>query len=208
MTTTYLLTTLAGLVTGAGLIIAIGPQNIFVIRQGISGRHVVPVITVCAVSDVVLISAGTAGLGAIVAAHPTAVTAARLVGGAYLIILGAFAARRAHRPTAVGHAGTEPGRTFGLWAALGTALALTWLNPHTHLDTVLTLGSIANSHANAKWAFAIGACIASLVWFAMLGFGAQKMAPVFASARAWRILDAAIAAVMSTLGVILILSAL
>lgn len=208
MTTTYLFTALAGLVTGAGLIIAIGPQNVFVIRQGISGRHVVPVIVVCAVSDVVLISAGTAGLGAIVAAHPTAVTAARVAGGAYLVALGAVAAKRAYRPTTLGRPGAEPGRTLGLWAALGTALALTWLNPHTYLDTVLTLGSIANSHSNAKWAFAIGACIASLVWFAMLGFGAQKMAPMFASTRAWRILDAAIAAVMGALGLTLILSAL
>ncbi|ALG86185.1 LysE/ArgO family amino acid transporter [Gordonia phthalatica] len=207
MTTTYLLTALAGLVTGAGLIIAIGPQNVFVIRQGIAGRYVVPVITVCAISDIVLISAGTAGLGAVITAHPNAVVLARYVGGAYLIALGAFAAKRTWRPTAGAHPGAEPGRNLGVWAALGTALALTWLNPHTYLDTVLTLGSIANSHSNAKWAFAIGACIASLLWFGMLGFGAKKMAPVFASSRAWRLLDAAIAVVMSGLGVILVVSA-
>ena len=207
MTTTYILTALAGLVTGAGLIIAIGPQNVFVIRQGITGRYVVPVITVCAISDIVLISAGTAGLGAVITAHPDAVVVARYVGGAYLIILGLFAAKRAWRPGAGAHPGSEPGRNVGIWAALGTALALTWLNPHTYLDTVLTLGSIANSHSNAKWAFAIGACVASLLWFGMLGFGAKKMAPVFASTRAWRLLDAAIAVVMSALGAILVVSA-
>lgn len=207
MTTTYLLTALAGLVTGAGLIIAIGPQNVFVIRQGIAGRYVAPVITVCAISDIVLISAGTAGLGAIITAHPNAVTLARHVGGAYLIALGLFAAKRAWRPAAGAHPGAEPGRNLGIWAALGTALALTWLNPHTYLDTVLTLGSIANSHTDAKWAFAIGACVASLLWFTTLGVSAQRMAPLFASRRAWRLLDAAIAVVMSGLGAILVVSA-
>ena len=97
MTTTYLITALAGLVTGTGLIIAIGPQNVFLIRQAIAGRYVVPVIVVCAISDIVLISAGTAGLGAVVTAHPNAVVIARYLGGAYLLILGAFAARRAKR---------------------------------------------------------------------------------------------------------------
>lgn len=207
MTTTYLLTALVGLATGAALIIAIGPQNVFVIRQGITGRYVVPVIAVCAVSDVILISAGTAGLGAVVSAHPTTVTVARYLGGAYLIGLGALAAKRAWRPTTPAGQGAEPGRSIGVWTALGTALALTWLNPHTYLDTVVTLGSIANSHADAKWAFAVGACIASLLWFAMLGLGAKKMAPVFASTRAWRLLDAAIAAVMITLGALLVFSA-
>ncbi|MBM7365535.1 LysE/ArgO family amino acid transporter [Gordonia hydrophobica] len=207
MTTTYLLTALVGLVTGAGLIIAIGPQNVFVIRQGIAGRYVVPVIAVCAVSDIILIGAGTAGLGAVVPAHPNAIVVARYLGGAYLILLGVFAAKRAWRPTTAAHPGAETGRTVGLWTALGTALALTWLNPHTYLDTVLTLGSIANSHADAKWAFAVGACLSSLLWFATLGFGATKMAPMFASTRAWRLLDAAIATVMIALGALLIISA-
>ncbi|AUH70029.1 amino acid transporter [Gordonia sihwensis] len=203
---TYLLAALAGLVTGAGLIIAIGPQNIYVIRQGVSGAYVLPVIAVCVVSDIVLISAGTAGLGALVSAHPSAVAIAEFVGGGYLLVLAALAARRALRPGS-GPAHSGSGRTVGLWAALGTALALTWLNPHTYLDTVLTLGSIANSHGGAKWSFTIGACTASLIWFLMLGLGARRMAPVFASARAWRVLDTAIAAVMAALGVMLIAGA-
>ena len=204
VTTTLLLTALAGLATGAGLIIAIGPQNVFVLRQGISGVHVVPVIAVCVASDIVLISAGTLGLGAVVAAHPVVVDVARIVGGAYLILLGAFAARRAWRPTVSSTTNDDPARNRGLWAALGTALALTWLNPHTYLDTVFTIGSLANSHADARWAFTFGACLASLVWFLALGFGARKMAPLFSSVRAWRILDAVIAVVMAALGVGLI----
>ena len=201
VTTTLLLAAFTGLFTGAGLIIAIGPQNVFVLRQGISGAHVAPVIAVCIVSDIVLITAGTVGLGAAVAAHPGIVTVAKVVGGAYLVVLGLAAARRAWRPTASSLTNDDAGRNRGMWAALGTALALTWLNPHTYLDTVLTLGSIANSHSDSRWAFTVGACVASLVWFLALGLGARKVAPMFASVRAWRILDAVIALVMVGLGV-------
>lgn len=207
MTTTYAITALAGLITGVGLIVAIGPQNVFVLRQGIAGAYVIPVIVVCAVSDVILISAGTAGLGAVVATHPDAVTVARFAGGGYLLVLGIIAARRALRTTVIDHRRHSAGQGLGLWAALGTALALTWLNPHTYLDTVLTLGSIANSHSDARWAFTVGACLASALWFAALGFGAKKMAPVFASTRAWRILDGIVAAVMAGLGAMLIAGA-
>ena len=203
MTTTLLLTAIAGLLTGTGLIIAIGPQNVFVLRQGISGAHVIPVVAVCVVSDIVLISAGTIGLGAAVSAHPTIITAAKIVGGAYLVVLGLIAARRAWKPRATSTT-DDSGRNRGMWAALGTALALTWLNPHTYIDTVLTLGSIANSHADAKWAFTVGACVGSLVWFLALGLGARKVAPVFSSVRAWRILDAVIAVVMAALGISLV----
>ncbi|WP_132992843.1 LysE/ArgO family amino acid transporter [Gordonia zhaorongruii] len=204
MTTTLLLAALVGLATGTGLIVAIGPQNIFVIRQGVRGSHVVPVVAVCVVSDVILISAGTAGLGAVVTAHPSAVSAAKVVGGGYLIVLGLLAGHRAWRPTVGSASNDDPDRNRGLWAALGTALALTWLNPHTYLDTVLTLGSIANSHADARWAFTFGACASSLIWFTALGFGSKRMAPMFSSVRAWRILDAAIAVMMGGLGVSLI----
>ncbi|MCF8604248.1 LysE family transporter [Gordonia sp. HY442] len=203
VTTTLLLTAIAGLLTGTGLIIAIGPQNVFMLRQGISGSHVIPVVAVCVVSDIVLISAGTIGLGAAVSAHPTIITAAKIVGGAYLVVLGLIAARRAWKPRATSTT-DDSGRNRGMWAALGTALALTWLNPHTYIDTVLTLGSIASSHADAKWAFTVGACVGSLVWFLALGLGARKVAPVFSSVRAWRILDAVIAVVMAALGISLV----
>ena len=202
--TTYFLTALAGLLTGAGLIIAIGPQNVFVLRQGVRREHVPAVVAVCAVSDVVLIVAGVAGLGALVAAHPGAVTFAKLAGGAYVLALGVLAARRALRGTETLEAGAEETGAASRWAAIATVLALTWLNPHVYLDTVLTLGAIANSHGNAKWAFAIGCCVASIVWFCALGYGAGKLSRFFASARAWRVLDAVVAAVMFAMGAMLI----
>ncbi|MEE4024982.1 LysE family transporter [Gordonia sp. PKS22-38] len=204
--TTYVLAAIAGLLTGAGLIIAIGPQNVFVLRQGVARAHVVPVVVVCAISDVVLIVAGVAGLGALVAAHPGVVTIAKILGGGYVIALGLLAARRCVRSSDAIVANAHEASTVSRWAAVGMALALTWLNPHVYLDTVLTMGAIANSHGNAKWAFAIGACLASLLWFATLGSGATKLSRFFASPRSWRLLDAVVAVVMLAMGAVLIAS--
>ncbi|GGF18660.1 LysE/ArgO family amino acid transporter [Williamsia phyllosphaerae] len=199
-----LLTAAAGLMTGAALIIAIGPQNVLVLRTGVARRHVVSVLAVCTVSDLILITAGVAGLGALVSGHPMLVTVATVVGGGYVIVLGLMAARRSLAPSAMT---ITTGGIGGRWATIGTALALTWLNPHVYLDTVLTLGAIANSHGpEGKWQFALGACIASVVWFAALALAAVKLAPLFARPRAWRILDGVVAAIMLTVGVSLIVS--
>lgn len=206
LVTTYVLAAVAGLLTGAGLIIAIGPQNVFVLRQGVARAHVVPVVVVCAISDVVLIVAGVAGLGALVAAHPSVVTVAKILGGGYVIVLGLMAARRCLRSAEAIVANAGEAATVSRWAAIGMTLALTWLNPHVYLDTVLTMGAIANSHGNAKWAFAIGACLASLVWFATLGGGATRLSRFFASPRSWRMLDAVVAVVMLAMGAVLIVS--
>jgi L-lysine exporter family protein LysE/ArgO len=203
----YLLPALAGLVTGAGLIIAIGPQNVFVLRQGVRREHVGAVVAVCAVSDVVLIGAGVVGLGALVAARPGFVTAATIAGGCYLVVLGLMAARRAARPAGALTANPDDALAPSRWAAIGTAVALTWLNPHVYLDTVVTMGAIANGHGSGKWAFAVGACLASLLWFSALGGGATMLSGVFASVRAWRILDAVVAVIMLGMGVGLIVSA-
>lgn len=207
MTTSTLLAMLvpglAGLATGAGLIVAIGPQNVFVLRQGVARAHVGPVVAVCIGSDVVLILAGVAGLGAVVAAHPGAVALARILGAVYVIVLGILAIRRCMRSDAAIVTGAAAA-SVGRWSAVGAAVALTWLNPHVYLDTVLTMGAIANSHGNGKWAFAVGACLASLLWFVLLGVGAGRLAPVFATARAWRILDALVAAVMFAMGALLL----
>lgn len=208
----FLVAALAGLMTGAGLIIAIGPQNIFVLQQGVRRAHVTPVIAVCVLSDVVLIAAGVAGLGAVIGAHPSVVTVAKVLGGGYVIVLGLLAARRAlRRPgpvdTADAAAADLGSASTSRWAAITTALALTWLNPHVYLDTVLTMGAIANSHGNAKWAFAVGACIASVIWFVALGRGSRRMAPLFANPTAWRVLDALVAVTMIALGTALLLSA-
>ncbi|WP_238420553.1 LysE/ArgO family amino acid transporter [Gordonia sp. 'Campus'] len=204
--TSYLVPALAGLLTGAGLIIAIGPQNVFVLRQGVARQHTGVVVAVCAVSDVVLIVAGVAGLGALVAAHPQVVTFAKLAGGLYVGALGVLAARRCLRTDEAIAANAEEAESAGRWVAVGTALALTWLNPHVYLDTVLTMGAIANGHGNGKWAFAFGACIASILWFGALGGGARRLAGFFASPRAWKVLDAVVAVIMIGMAVALIAS--
>ncbi|WP_143695456.1 LysE/ArgO family amino acid transporter [Williamsia sp. 1135] len=203
---TYFVPAFAGLLTGAGLIIAIGAQNIFVLRQGIRREHVLAVVAVCSASDVVLILGGVAGLGALVTAYPEIVDIATVVGGAYLLVLAAMAARRVVRPASLDATGGVA--SAGRWAAIGTAVALTWLNPHVYLDTLITLGAIANSHGpQDKWVFAAGACMASFVWFAALGFGSARLAPLFAKPRAWQVLDTLVAVVMGVLGAVLIGSA-
>ncbi|GAC02573.1 putative amino acid transporter [Gordonia namibiensis NBRC 108229] len=202
----YLLPAIAGLLTGAGLIVAIGPQNVFVLRQGVARRHTGAIVAACAISDVVLIVAGVAGLGAIVAAHPQVVTVAKLVGGLYVLVLGLLAAKRCLRSNEAIAANAEEAESAGRWVAVGTALALTWLNPHVYLDTVLTMGAIANGHGNGKWAFAIGACLASILWFTALGGGARRLSHFFASPRAWKILDAVVAVIMIGMAVALFAS--
>jgi len=200
--TTTLLPALLGLVTGLSLIIAIGAQNAFVLRLGIEGRTrvILPVVLICALSDAVLILAGVLGMGALVTAAPVAMLVVRLVGAAFLIGYGLWAARRAIRPGALLVTGT-PAAT-GLGVAVGTALALTWLNPHVYLDTVLLLGSVASQQdAAERWWWVGGAMAGSLLWFAGLGFGARLLRPVFARPGAWRILDGIIAVVMLALGV-------
>ena len=141
------------------------------------------------------------------AARPGFVTVATVAGGCYLIVLGLMAARRAVRPSGALVAGPGEALAPSRWAAIGTAAALTWLNPHVYLDTVVTMGAIANGHGSGKWAFAVGACVASLLWFSALGGGATKLSGVFASVRAWRILDGIVAVVMLGMGVGLIVSA-
>jgi L-lysine exporter family protein LysE/ArgO len=193
---------LAGFAASIVLIVAIGAQNAFVLRQGLRREHVLPVVLTCAVSDLVLIVAGIAGLGAVITAQPTAVTVVRWVGAAFLIAYAGLAAHRAWRPTALKPTGRTPAT---LRATLLTCLALTYLNPHVYLDTVLLLGSIAQQHAH-HWFFAVGAATASLVWFTALGTGAHRLAPVLARPAAWRVLDALIALTMLGVAVTLLVS--
>lgn len=197
---TSLLAALSGAAFGLSLIVAIGAQNVFVLRQGLRRSHVLPVVLVCAMSDVVLISAGVAGLGGILDRAPGVATAARVAGAAFLLGYAVLAARRALRPAEVEGLEAEHG-TGSRSAAVLTALALTWLNPHVYLDTVLLLGSVAASHGDLRWWFGLGATTASLVWFTALGFGARLVAPLFARPGAWRVLDGAIAVVMVAIAV-------
>lgn len=193
-----------GLGTGLALIVAIGAQNAFVLRQGIRGEHVGPIVAVCAISDAVLIAAGVLGTGALLAAAPAAVVVLRYVGAAFLVTYGVMAARRILKPQALVSA--EPGPSgagrSGLAPALVTVLALTWLNPHVYLDTVLLLGSVANAQADGlQWWFGAGAMLGSILWFCSLGFGAKLLRGFFARPASWRILDGGIALTMVGLGV-------
>ncbi|WP_092801662.1 LysE/ArgO family amino acid transporter [Klenkia marina] len=193
---------LAGLGLGLSLIVAIGAQNAFVLRQGLRQEHVLAVVAVCTASDVVLILAGVGGTGALLGRAPWLVTAVRVAGAAFLLGYAVLAARRALRPAVL--ATDAGGSRAPLAPVVGTALALTWLNPHVYLDTVLLLGSIAGTHGEHRWWFAAGACTASVVWFVGLGFGARALRPVFARPAAWRVLDGVIAAVMAVLAVSLL----
>lgn len=194
---------LSGLASGLSLIVAIGAQNAFVLRQGLQRSHVALVIAVCAVSDLVLILLGVAGIGVVIEQAPAALEAVRWVGAAFLAAYGAFAAWRAIRGQALGQLGT--GQAISWVAVLGTGLAFTWLNPHVYLDTVLLLGSLASTHGpDGRWWFAAGACLASIAWFTALGVGARFLAPVFRRRSAWRVLDAVIAAVMVTMAISLV----
>jgi L-lysine exporter family protein LysE/ArgO len=195
-----LTSTVAGFAASLVLIMAIGAQNAFVLRQGLRREHVLPVVLTCAVSDLILIAAGIAGLGAVVTARPAAVTVIRWAGAAFLFTYAALAAKRAWRPGTLKPTDRAPAT---LRATLLTCLALTYLNPHVYLDTVLLLGSVAQQHAH-RWLFGIGAAVASGVWFAALGLGAHRLAPVLSRPAAWRVLDGLIAVVMAGIGITLL----
>lgn len=207
-----LLVAVAGFGTGLSLIVAIGAQNAFVLRQGLRGEHVALVVLACAMSDLLLIVAGVAGAGALIDEAPGLLTAVRIGGAAFLLAYGALALRRALRPEAEAlaveaEAPTPTDKPNGWALVLGTTLALTWLNPHVYLDTVVLLGSIAGSHGDQRWLFAAGACVASIVWFAALGNGAAFLRPVFSRPQAWRVLDGLIAACMAAIAASLLAGA-
>ncbi|MGW3031580.1 LysE/ArgO family amino acid transporter [Streptomyces sp. NPDC001178] len=192
----------AGFGTGLSLIVAIGAQNAFVLRQGIRRDAVLAVVGICALSDAVLIALGVGGVGAVVVAYPQALTAVGLIGGAFLLCYGALAARRVLKPG--GALQTEGETALSRRRAVLTCLALTWLNPHVYLDTVFLLGSIAAHRGPLRWTFGLGAALASLCWFAALGFGARALGRFLARPAAWRILDGLVAATMITLGGLLV----
>jgi len=187
----------AGFGTGLSLIVAIGSQNAFLLQQGLRGGAVVPLVVICAVSDLVLIGLGVSGIGAVLGRWPTAIGMIAVGGGLFLIGYGALAARRAFRSSVM----TVGEERTPLRKAVLSCVAFTWLNPHVYLDTVLLLGSVAVAHGDGRWLFGLGAGIASAVWFSALGFGARRLAGVFARPVAWRVLDVVIAVTMTALGV-------
>ncbi|MFB9958320.1 LysE/ArgO family amino acid transporter [Agromyces bracchium] len=235
----------AGLGLGFSLIIAIGAQNVFVLRQGIRREHVFVVAAICTVSDALLIVAGVGGVGAMLHAMPWLVGVARWAGAIFLVGYAVLAARRALRGSDEGlvveeagsggldtgagasYSTTEVATTTGGRVARSayrdqatttlprsavlpvvlTCLALTWLNPHVYLDTVVLLGSVGATHGDARWTFALGAVVASAVWFFALAYGARLLGGLLASPRAWRVLDGIIAVVMLAIAVSLVLPA-
>jgi L-lysine exporter family protein LysE/ArgO len=185
---------LAGLLTGLSLIVAIGAQNAYVLRQGLRRAYVGRVVAICTLSDFALIAAGVGGIGVIVQHAGWALQAVRWFGVAFLAWYGLSSAWRARRPSALSAADGDPGPGG---AVVRRILALTWLNPHVYLDTVVLLGSVANAHGGTgRWWFAAGTCLGSALWFAGLGFGARLAAGLLATPRAWQVLDLLIAATM------------
>ncbi len=177
---------LPGFALGFSLILAIGAQNAFVLRQGLRGQHVFWTCLTCAASDAVLIAAGVAGVGNLAAVAPWFEPTMRFGGAAFLLCYGALALRNAWRGGAVLRAAGGDGGTLS--ATLLTVLAFTWLNPHVYLDTVVLIGSISAQYAD-RLVFGLGAVCASFTFFFGLGYGARLLAPVFARPRAWQVLD-------------------
>ena len=199
MTTAFL----PGFLLGLSLIVAIGAQNAFVLRQGLRREHVFAVCAVCALSDAVLIAAGVAGFGALVKALPWLAPVMRFGGAAFLFVYALRSLWSAWRP----HAGLDPARDQprALSVTLVMCLAFTWLNPHVYLDTVVLLGSVSTRYGDHRIAFALGAMTASCVFFFSLGYGARLLRPLFANPKAWRFLDAGIGLTMAALAAKLVL---
>jgi L-lysine exporter family protein LysE/ArgO len=185
---------LSGFLLGLSLILAIGAQNAFVLRQGLRGEHVFAVCAVCAISDAILIAAGVAGFGALVVAIPWLAPVMRFGGAAFLLFYGLRSLWSAwHNRGALNPADDVRN---ALSTTVMTCLAFTWLNPHVYLDTVVLLGSVSTRYPGQRVAFAAGAMAASLLFFFALGYGARMLRPLFANPRAWQILDGLIGLTM------------
>jgi L-lysine exporter family protein LysE/ArgO len=184
---------LAGFLLGGSLIIAIGAQNAFVLRQGLLKQHVLPLVLFCAVSDAALILAGVAGFGEAIKAAPALLKAVTWGGAAFLVWYGYTAFRRAMQASVLeaGQGGGMP-----LSKALAQCAAFTWLNPHVYLDTVVLVGGLSTTFGENRWSYALGAATASFVWFFALGYGARLLTPVFRKPSAWKALDIGIGCVM------------
>ena len=192
---------LPGLLTGLSLIIAIGAQNAFVIRQGLAKSHVLLVVVICAASDALLIFLGTGGLGAVIQSQPRALEIIRWFGVAYLTFFGLNTLRKVFRPGALSIEGET---SISRKAAIVSVLGFTFLNPHVYLDTVILLGSISNQFHSDRWYFALGAAIGSILWFSALGFGARAASRFMTKPIFWKVLDYIIANVMFAVAIFLI----
>lgn len=195
----------AGAMLGAGLILAIGAQNAFVLRQGLRREHVLLVVLTCLMGDIICISAGVAGVGGFIVSHPSFLAIATWGGALFLLYYGGLAAWRAIRARDRLLVETTGEKTPAMSVFL-TALAFTFLNPHVYLDTVVLLGSLSTQYGDERWWFSLGAMLESVVWFFALGFGAQLLTPIFRRASAWCIFDAIVAVLLWILAASLILN--
>jgi L-lysine exporter family protein LysE/ArgO len=191
---------LPGFLTGLSLIIAIGAQNAFVIRQGLARSHVLLVVAICAIADTVLIFLGTGGLGTLIQSHPSALEFIRWFGVAYLTWFGIKSIRSIFTADAMSIEGTT---TASRSAVIASVLGFTLLNPHVYLDTVILLGSISNQFQDDRWYFALGASLGSILWFSTIGFGAQAASRFMTKPIFWKILDSIIAVVMFSVAIFL-----
>ena len=187
---------LPGFFAGLSLIVAIGAQNAFVIRQGLSRQHVLVVVAICAIADAALIALGIAGLGAIIQGLPWLLEGVRWFGVAYLTWFGIKSVRSALKNDFMDVSGEQ---TTSLKKVVAAVLGFTLLNPHVYLDTVILLGSISNQFAEDRWVFGFGAMTASIVWFSAIGFGARAASRFMSKPIFWRVLDSIIAVVMFTI---------
>ncbi|WP_186054352.1 LysE/ArgO family amino acid transporter [Burkholderia gladioli] len=189
----------------ASLIITIGAQNAFLLRQGIMRSHVGKIVLLCAASDMLLIAAGVGGASVLVERYPTFIHVVLYLGLAYLAWFGLSALRRALKP---GHATLDVSDSAapppqGAWPVVLSTLALTWLNPHVYLDTFLLIGTAgAREPDGTRAAFAIGAMLVSVLWFVGVGYGARLLAPWFRKALAWRLLDGAVGSMILCLAAV------
>jgi L-lysine exporter family protein LysE/ArgO len=189
-----------GLLAGFSLIIAIGAQNAFVIRQGLTKKYVLLTVLICAFSDALLIALGASGLGALIKANKNILEFVRWFGVAYLLWFALKSARSAFKKEVLNSAGEA---SADKKSVILTVLGLTFLNPHVYLDTVILLGSISNQFGSDKWFFVMGAIIASFLWFTSIGFGAKSASRFMSRPIFWKILDSLIAAIMLSIAVFL-----
>ncbi|MGB0496799.1 MAG: LysE/ArgO family amino acid transporter [Rubricella sp.] len=195
----------SGFLLGLSLIFVIGPQNAFLLRQGLRGEHVFALCMICTISDAILILAGVGGLGALIEAAPMLGPLMRYGGAAFLVWYGLRSLHAAFMESE--HLDPAAAGAPSLASAVGTVLALTWLNPHVYLDTVLVVGAVGSTFGGERWLFAAGATAASALFFFSLGYGAAALRPVFARPAAWRVLDISVAAIMLGVAAGLVLGA-
>lgn len=188
-----------GATTTISLVAVIGAQGTFVLRQGIMGRHITPILVFCILSDALMIGLGVVGLGALLDAAPWFIEVFRYMGAVFLAWFGFEAGRRVFTPHSI-VVDDEQGDSQSLKAALLTTAAVTYLNPHAWLDTTILLGSLANAQGDpGRWWYYLGCCCGSLIWFLVLGYGSRLLRPLFARPSAWRVLDGATVLLMAYL---------